>query len=85
MVADKKDANSYIAEMGAETRPAEGNDIEAAVAALVAEIEDEFTAEYLNTFVATGGFHPDTDGATEDSEAAAAAEADDVLAIDPNA
>ena len=85
MVAGKKDANSYIAEMGSETRPAAGDDIEAAVAALVAEIEEQFTAEYLNTFVATGGFHPDTEGASADDEAAAAAEADDVLAIDPNA
>ena len=84
MVADKKDANSYIAEMGAETRPMEGDDVEAAVAALVAEVEAEFTAEYLNTFVRTGGWNPATEGAEADDEAAAAAEADDVLAIDPN-
>jgi hypothetical protein len=84
MVAGLKDANSYIAEMGAESRPADG-DIEAAVAALVAEIEAEFTPEHLNTFVATGGFDPNTEGATADEAAAAAAEADDALAIDPNA
>ena len=61
MVADKKDASSYIAEMTSESRPAESDDIEAAVAALVAQIEDEFTPERLNQFVATGGFHPDSE------------------------
>lgn len=84
MVADKKDANSYIAEMGQETRPTGGEDLQADVDALVAEIEAEFTPERLNEFVATGGFHPDS-GAGTDLEAAAAAEADDSLAIDPNA
>ena len=59
MIADKKDANSYIAEMTSHSRTADGDDIEAAVAALVTEIETEFTQERLNQFVATGGFHPD--------------------------
>ena len=35
MVAGLKDANSYIAEMGSESRTAEGDDIEGAVATLV--------------------------------------------------
>ena len=83
MVSQKKDANSYIAEMGQEVRPASGGDIQAGVDALVAEIEAEFTPERLNEFVATGGFNPDT-GASTNHEAAAAAEADDSLAIDPN-
>ncbi|MGI9604737.1 MAG: virulence factor [Acidimicrobiales bacterium] len=59
MVADKKDANSYIAEMGSESRSAVGADIDAEVADLVTEIEAEFTPERLNEFVAAGGFHPD--------------------------
>lgn len=59
MVAGKKDANSYIAEMGAETRTA-GDDVEAEVAQLVHEIEADFTLERLNEFVRTGGFNPDT-------------------------
>lgn len=84
MVAGKKDANAYIAEMGQETRSASGADLQADVDALVAEIEAEFTAERLNEFVATGGHHPDS-GADTDHEAAAVAEADDQLAIDPNA
>lgn len=63
MVADKKDANSYIAEMTSESRSlaADGDepvDIDAAVAELVAEIEAEFTQERLNEYVRTGGFTP---------------------------
>ena len=76
MVADKKDANSYIAEMVQESRPvnaAEGEtvDIDAAVADLVTEIEAEFTKEHLNTYVKTGGFAPGTqpdDADPEDKE-----------------
>lgn len=60
MIAGLKDANSYIAEMGQEVRPLETDDIEGAVASLVAEIEAEFTPDRLNDFVRTGGFHPDT-------------------------
>ena len=60
MIADLKDANSYVAEMGQEQRPLETDDIEAAVAALVAEIEAEFTMERLNEFVRAGGLNPDT-------------------------
>jgi hypothetical protein len=59
MVAGKKDANSYIAEMGSESRAA-GDDVEAEVAQLVSEIEADFTLERLNEFVRTGGFNPDT-------------------------
>lgn len=60
MVAGKKDANSYIAEMGSETRTPTDDDIEAAVAALVVELEATFTAEHLNEFVRAGGFDPAT-------------------------
>ena len=61
MVADKKDANSYIAEMGSETRPIDPDtDVDDAVASLVADIEAEFTKERLNEFVRAGGFTPDT-------------------------
>ena len=59
MIAGAKDANSYIAEMGQEMRPLEGDDVEAAVAVLVADIEAEFTMDRLNQFVRCGGFHPD--------------------------
>ena len=59
MIADKKDANSYIAEMGHELRPLDG-DVHAAVATLVHEIESEFTQERLNQFVATGGWQPES-------------------------
>lgn len=64
MIADKKDANSYIAEMGSETRPVEANsdepvDIDAAVAELVITIEAEFTNDRLNDYVRTGGFAPE--------------------------
>jgi len=63
MLAGKKDANSYIAEMTSETRRlAVGGDdpidIDQAVADLVAEIEAEFTQERLNEYVRTGGFTP---------------------------
>lgn len=59
MIAGAKDANSYIAEMGQESRPLVGDDVETAVATLVAEIEAEFTMDRLNEFVRCGGFHPD--------------------------
>lgn len=58
MVAGLKDANSYIAEMGSESRTAEGDDIEGAVATLVEELEATFPLEVLNEFVRTGGFDP---------------------------
>jgi len=61
MLAGAKDASSYIAEMGQESRPLDGDDVEAAVATLVAEIEAEFTMDRLNEFVRCGGFHPDTE------------------------
>ncbi len=70
MVADKKDASSYIAEMGSSTRPvpeAFADDIEGAVAALVAEIEEEFTPEHLNDYVRAGGYAPDADPTPDDS------------------
>ena len=65
MVAGKKDANSYIAEMASSSQPEASGDLEAAVADLVESIEAEFTQERLNQFVATGGFHPDTDNREE--------------------
>lgn len=68
MVADKSDANSYIAEMTSRTEAAAGDDIEAAVAAMVSQIEDEFTAERLNEFVAAGGLTPDSGGLTPETE-----------------
>jgi hypothetical protein len=61
MVAGKKDANSYIAEMGSDSISAEeSTDIEAAVATLVEQLETKFTAEVLNEFVRTGGFDPES-------------------------
>jgi hypothetical protein len=85
MVGDVKDANSYILQMGQEARPLVGDDVEVAVAALVAEIEEEFTLERLNQYVATGGWNPDADHTTLDDATIAAAEAGDELAIDkPN-
>ena len=66
MIADKKDANSYIAEMGSETRAIDPEtDVDAAVAAIVSEIEAEFTKERLNEYVRTGGFTPEA--ASQDS------------------
>lgn len=65
MVAGKKDANSYIAEMGSDSISAEAStDIETAVATLVDELETKFTAEVLNEFVRTGGFDPESPGPT---------------------
>ncbi len=58
MLADKKDANSYIAEMGQEVRPLEGDDLQAAAQQVVADIEAEFTKDRLNEFVRNGGYHP---------------------------
>jgi len=67
MVADKKDANGYIAEMGSESHPLESDvDLDEAVAELVAGIEAEFTKELLNEYVRTGGFTPPS-GAASDS------------------
>ena len=60
MVAGLKDANSYIAEMGSESRAAFTDDIEADVATLVHELEAAFPLEVLNDFVRTGGFDPAT-------------------------
>jgi len=68
MIADKKDANSYISEMGQETRPLETDDIEAAVTSLVAKIEAEFTMDRLNEFVRTGGFDPNNATPPDPSE-----------------
>lgn len=68
MVADKKDANSYIAEMGQETRPIDPEaDVDDAVAELVTSIEAEFTKERLNEFVRTGGFTPQEPDSQEPS------------------
>lgn len=64
MVAGLKDANSYIAEMGAQTRIAPTDDIEADVATLVHELEEAFPLEVLNEFVRTGGFDPATSDQT---------------------
>jgi len=83
MVGDVKDANSYIMQMGQEARPLDGDDVEAAVAAVVAEIEGEFTLERLNQFVATGGWHPEADHQPLDAATIAAAELGDDLTIDP--
>lgn len=82
MVAGKKDANSYIAEMGQETRPIDGADVQAAVASLVAEIETEFTLDRLNEFVATGGWEPGSHGTVPDTEATDAALRDDAMTGD---
>ena len=72
MLADKKDANSYIAEMGQEVRPLNGDDLQAAAEALVATIEAEFTTDRLNQFVRNGGYAPVTSsGPAEDGEAVA--------------
>ena len=59
MLADKKDSNSYIAEMGQEVRPLSSDDLKAECEQLVAEIEAEFTMERLNEFVRNGGFMPE--------------------------
>lgn len=60
MIADKKDANSYISEMGSEIHPIGPDaDIDSAVAQLVSDIEAEFTQDRLNDFVRTGGFAPE--------------------------
>jgi len=58
MVAGLKDASSYIAEMGAETRAASGEDLSADVSSLVEELEAALPLERLNEFVRTGGFDP---------------------------
>jgi hypothetical protein len=68
MVSDKKDSNSYIAEMGQDVRPLEGDDIEMAVAELVARIEAEFTPERLTAFVRAGGFNPDSEQGTAETQ-----------------
>lgn len=60
MLADKKDSNSYIAEMGQELRSLEGDDLRFEVEQLVASIEAEFNKDRLNDFVRNGGFNPDT-------------------------
>lgn len=59
MLADKKDANSYIAEMGQEIRSLDGDDLKAQAEQLVADIEAEFTVERLNEFVRNGGYQPE--------------------------
>lgn len=64
MVAGLKDANSYVAEMGAESRPARGQDLQADVKTLVDELETAFPLEVLNEFVRTGGFDPSTSDQT---------------------
>ena len=56
MLADKKDANSYVAEMGQSVHPTPGDDLQQEAEQLVAQIEAEFTMDRLNTFVRNGGF-----------------------------
>ena len=72
MLAGKKDASSYIAEMTSQTRPVDTDDIDAAVADLVGRLEAEFTQDRLNEFVATGGFVPPTTDYPEPPEPPAA-------------
>jgi len=72
MVGGVADANSYVMQMGQETLPIDGDDIdgaavEAAVTALVHEIEADFPLERLNEFVATGGYNPNSNPNSEDS------------------
>lgn len=64
MVAGLKDANSYVAEMGAESRPSLGQDLQADVKALVDELEAAFPLDVLNEFVRTGGFDPSSSDQT---------------------
>ncbi len=59
MLADKKDSNSYIAEMGQEVRTLDGDDLKAQAEQLVADIEAEFTMDRLNEYVRNGGFRPE--------------------------
>ena len=68
MLADKKDASSYIAEMGQELRPLESDDLRAEAEQLVAEIEAEFTSERLNEIVRNGGFAGDGGATSTDTE-----------------
>lgn len=60
MLADRKDANSYIAEMGQSLASTPGTDLQHEAEQLVAEIETEFTTDRLNDYVRNGGFDPDT-------------------------
>ena len=60
MLADKKDSNSYIAEMGQSVHSTPGVDLQAEAEQLVADIEAEFTMERLNEFVRAGGFSPES-------------------------
>lgn len=65
MLADKKDSNSYIAEMGQSVQSTPGTDLQAEAEQLVADIEAEFTMDRLNEFVRGGGFAPEQSGDSE--------------------
>ena len=82
MLADKKDSNSYIAEMGQEVRPLSSDDLKAECEQLVADIEAEFTMEQLNAYVKNGGFAPNSsgglaaDGGSEPTDSSSTSEQD---------
>ena len=69
MLADRKDANSYIAEMGQSQQSTPGEDLKGEAEQLVAEIEAEFTMDKLNEFVRNGGFAPTSSGLAGDGDA----------------
>ncbi len=60
MLADKKDSNSYVAEMTQSVQPTAGADLRLEAEQVVAQIEAEFDMDQLNACVRTGGFNPAT-------------------------
>jgi len=52
------EASAYIGEVRRESRPA-GDDPRAEAEALAAELDEKFTLETLDTYVANGGFAPE--------------------------
>ena len=60
MIADKKTANEYVTEWRRETVAFDGDvtAMQTAVDARAADIENEFTYERLQQFVAAGGWFP---------------------------
>ena len=60
MVADKKTANEYVTEWRRETMAFDGDlaAMQTAVDTKAADIENEFTYERLQQFVAAGGWFP---------------------------
>ncbi len=67
MIAGLTEASAYIGEMRRVSAPLIGDDLETAANAEAERLDQIFTLEVLDTFVATGGWDPDRPDPDEDT------------------